>query len=137
MRSEPRYLDCHEIIPSGTCGRNSDVWVRGEKCGRITILSGRQWVNLFLDLREVFLPGEAKVVFALEVEPELGIDTEIETQTKSGLGRNAALAADDQLERRLRDARILRDAIDGQVVWPDEFGQEDFSRRKNAYSLHT
>jgi hypothetical protein len=38
------------------------------------IASGCKWVNLFLDLREILLSGEAKVVFALKVEPKLCID---------------------------------------------------------------
>ena len=49
----------------------------------------RERVNLFLDLREVPLFCLAQVVFAWEIEPELGVNAEIKAQPQPGFGANS------------------------------------------------
>jgi hypothetical protein len=67
-------------------------------------------------------------VIALKVQPELRINTEIQSQAKGRFGCYAALASYDELERRLRNARILCHTVNTQNVWANKFREQDFTR---------
>ena len=88
-------VGCRQFLLKAEMPEGVSAFLRTQEA--MVYFSRREWVSLFLDLWELFLPGEAQVVFALEVKPELRIDAEIEAQTRGGVGPNAALSAYDHL----------------------------------------
>jgi hypothetical protein len=98
-----------------------EVRGNGDAAGLFARSCGQR-ADFFLDLWEVSLLCQAQVVFALEIEPELGVHAEIKTKPQGGIGANSPFAGYDQLKGRLRNTRTLSYPVNGQIVGSDEFG---------------
>ena len=72
--------------------------------------------------------GLAHVITVLEVEPELGADTESFTQTDGAVGSNAPAAMDKVTDATGGDAGGLREAILADARGFEEFMEQDLAR---------
>jgi hypothetical protein len=84
-------------------------------------------VDVAVDLRLILARGGAQIVGALQVHPELRIDTEIAAEAQSGVGGEGALARDDLGDPVRRHAEGNRELVRVHLEGLEELLEEDFA----------
>ena len=87
----------------------------------------REGVDFFFDAIKLPVTGDSQFVFALEIDPELGVYAKVEAQAQSGFRGDGALSSDDQLQGGLGESRVFGHAVNGKAVRGDEFLQENLT----------
>ena len=96
----------------------------------------RQRVDFLFDPFQAGFPGQTKVVFPLQVDPKLRVNSEIKAEAKRCYGGDPTLAGYNKLEGRLGNPRIHGNPINRQPVGRDEFLEQDFSGRSQSNLFH-
>jgi len=79
----------------------------------------------------VFFMGKVKM--RLEVEPELGRDAEIPSQSQGRVGRNAPVAMNDFIDSPGRHADVICQPVLGNAHWLQKLLHEHFARMDGRY----